>query len=124
MRSATDLPEDSKGTRTFLWPWVQHLAAQATAACGGNREPEQGQRHSAGKSKNRKLPFIRNPLRGMGLLMVPLRLGLRRPTSPFWGGFGVHTAQGDFAMITVSYHKRQSHNFPLHKLQVRTQLPL
>jgi hypothetical protein len=25
MRSATDLPEDSKGTRTFLWPWVQHL---------------------------------------------------------------------------------------------------
>jgi hypothetical protein len=25
MRSATNLPEDSKGTRTFLWPWVQHL---------------------------------------------------------------------------------------------------
>jgi hypothetical protein len=25
MRSATLLPEDSKGTRTFLWPWVQHL---------------------------------------------------------------------------------------------------
>jgi hypothetical protein len=44
MRSATELSEDSKGTRTFLWPWVQHLAAQATAACGGSREPEQGQR--------------------------------------------------------------------------------
>jgi hypothetical protein len=25
MRSATELSEDSKGTRTFLWPWVQHL---------------------------------------------------------------------------------------------------
>jgi hypothetical protein len=56
MRSATDLPEDSKGTRTFLWPWVQTLLHRRPppAAEAGSRSRGSGQNFRAPSEARQK----------------------------------------------------------------------
>jgi hypothetical protein len=79
MRSATDLSEDSKGTRTFLWPWVQHLGIAGgfwPFLTAKRAIPVRGyQAESCGiYGATIAQHHLKSPA-GDGLLMVPLRLG-------------------------------------------------
>jgi hypothetical protein len=69
MRSATDLHRGFQRGLQAPWPWVQHFAAEATAACGGNREQEQGQRSKFSSDAPRRDKNFgnRNPLIAGGL---------------------------------------------------------
>jgi hypothetical protein len=69
------------------WPWVQHLAAEATAACGGNRELEQGQRPKFSSAAPRRDQNFgnRNPLIAGGFLVTFLAAKKSLPEGESFG---------------------------------------